>query len=85
MGRHRNQGFLTLWKRRRPRHPHPEAGQGGVREVALQCADRSEPLGYGLVERARRNLDGVRDAVHVLGCDPAGSDWHGRTIAPRSQ
>jgi eukaryotic-like serine/threonine-protein kinase len=29
------QDFLTLWERRRPRHPRPGAGQGGIREVAL--------------------------------------------------
>jgi hypothetical protein len=32
-------------ERRRPRHPHPEAGQGGVREVAVEGGLRSE-AGY---------------------------------------
>ena len=32
---HRLSGFPHSLERRRPRHPHPEASQSGVREVAL--------------------------------------------------
>ena len=42
--------------------------------VASNCR---EPLGHRLVQRGRRDSDGVRDAVHVLDRDAAGSDWRG--------
>src|SRR5437870_1777604 len=32
---HRVSGFLRPLERRRPRHPHPERSQGGVREAAI--------------------------------------------------
>jgi tetratricopeptide (TPR) repeat protein len=34
-GPHRVSGFLRPLERRRPRHPHPEASQGGIRKVAV--------------------------------------------------
>jgi len=30
-----SQDSLTLWRNSRPRHPHPEASQGGVREAEV--------------------------------------------------
>jgi len=33
--------FLNALERRRPRHPHPEGNQGGVREAAMKLAQTS--------------------------------------------
>ena len=39
-----------------------------------------EPLGHGLIQRGRRDFDGVRDAVYVLDSDTARSDRPGGKI-----
>jgi hypothetical protein len=44
-------------------------------------SNRCEPLSNGLIERGRRDFDGVRDAVHVLDRHAAGTDWHKQKIS----
>jgi hypothetical protein len=69
---------LVLDAHVRNRHPYDvmplrDAGD------PLVTADCSETVRHGLVERGRRDLNGMRDAVHVLDRDAARADWHRAT------
>jgi hypothetical protein len=56
-------------ERRRPRHPHPEGSQGGVRETAVACRSCSvRPLLRGKVVDLRAEpagSSGVAEAMKV--------------------